>query len=203
MSSLSVRRQQPRIAFVYAVVAVIAALAIAGSMIAFKILTSEAPAGIQGHQGAHGIGHAVETSFGVVAVQHAEKLGGLTSQALGGMTHGINGLVTSEKMQVQVSTTITNLSDETVDYSPAQFTLRNDKGKKVGAFGSSIGPGTLQPDAAVDARITFVVPRKDASFELLFSDPEKSEPIVIDLGRFNVARDGGPAGGRAGGGHDH
>lgn len=188
MSSATIRRQPASHRGVYALVGAVIALALAGGVMAASILTGDDVSGVHPHD-IPGIGEPATTSFGAVRVQHVEKLGGLGGRALGGMTHGIANLVESDKMQVQVSATITNLSPKTLRYSPDQFQLRTSARKPVNLTGASVRPGTLQPDAAIDLRLTFVVPRKDARLWISFDDPGSREPVLVDLGRIQVAND--------------
>ena len=88
-ASLVVPARNPgraRTASLVGLVALVAGLAMAGTAIAILTLAG-------GHEGglpeAAAIGHPITTSYGTMTVQHAETLGGLTSEALGGVTHGI------------------------------------------------------------------------------------------------------------------
>jgi hypothetical protein len=136
------------------------------------------------------------TSFGVVAIEHAEKTAGPTAKALGGMTHGIKGRVKADQVQVQAFATITNLSHRVVEYSPAQFSLLvgSKSAKPRPITTSSIKPGSLQPNAAIDARLSFVAPRKGQKLWVRFKDPARNAPIFIDLGRVSKAPKGALAG---------
>lgn len=177
----------PRLLAATVVTAVVVA-ALAGGLLAGRLLLGSPPPAEVVSPGAAslGVGQSVRTSFGVVAVEHAEKLNGLTSKELGGMTHGVQNFVGSDKLQLQVSATITNQLDHPVAYSPDQFRLLAG-GKKLKAVGSSINAGTLQPDAAIDARLSFVAPRDGGRLLVQFTDPDRSQPIRIDLGTVDRA----------------
>ena len=177
----------PRLLATTLVAAVLLA-ALAGSLLAGRLLLgSPAPVDVVAPGRAPlGVGQSVKTSFGVVAVEHAEQLPGLTSKELGGMTHGVQNFVGSDKLQLQVTATITNQLDHPVAYSPDQFRLVAGK-KKLKPAGSSIAAGTLQPDAAIDARLSFVVPRDGGRLLVQFTDPGRSQPIRIDLGKVDRA----------------
>jgi hypothetical protein len=125
------------------------------------------------------------TSFGIVAVAHAEKLSGATAKDLVAGAHGGQGLVGPEQSQVSVSVTFTNMLDAPVAYSPDQFRLRVDGADAVPVTESGMQPGTLQPNAAIEARLGFVVPRRASGFALEFEDAGKQSPVVIDLGRLD------------------
>jgi hypothetical protein len=169
-------------------VTAVAVAALAGGLLAGRLLTGSPPPAevVEPGPAPLGVGQSVRTSFGVVAVEHAEKLNGLTSKELGGMTHGVQNFVGSDKLQLQVTATITNQLGHPVAYSPDQFRLVAGR-KKLKAAGSSIGAGTLQPDAAIDARLSFVAPRDGGRLLVQFTDPGRSQPILIDLGKVDRA----------------
>jgi hypothetical protein len=175
----------PRLLVTTLVAAVLLA-ALAGSLLAGRLLLGgPAPVDVvEPGPAPLGVGQSVRTSFGVVAVEHAEKLPGLTGKELGGMTHGVQNFVGSDKLQLQVTATITNQLDRPVAYSPDQFRLVAGK-KMLKPAGSSIAAGTLQPDAAIDARLSFVVPRDGGRLFVQFTDPGRSQPIRIDLGKVD------------------
>jgi hypothetical protein len=131
------------------------------------------------------VGDSVYTSFGAVAVEAVEKNKGLTPKDLSGVTHGIQNLVPAGKVQIQAFATMTNLSGGLVDYSPAQFSLLvgSKTAKPTPLTSASIKPGTLQPNAAIDVRLSFVVPGKGQKMWVRFKDPARAKPYLIDLGR--------------------
>ena len=135
--------------------------------------------------GGWSIGDSVYTSFGAVAVEAVEKGAGLSAKDLSGVTHGIKNLVPPNKVQVQAFATMTNLTGKPVQYSPAQFSLLvgSKKAKPMPLNTASIKPGVLQPSAAIDVRLSFVVPRKGQKLWVRFKDPGQAKPFLIDLGR--------------------
>ena len=170
-----------------AIVLVVTGLAVAGAVTAAGVLVRGAPpTGVPASSlpaGPFGVGQDVPTTFGVVAVESVEKVKGLTAKNLGGMTH-IQGVVRAGKMQENVSVTMTNLTTAPIHYSPTQFRLLvGDRKQPVSEVRASIVPGTLQPDAAVDGRLSFVVPATGQRLWLGFDDPGRERPILIDLGR--------------------
>jgi hypothetical protein len=108
------------------------------------------------------------------------------------VTHGIQNLVPPNKVQVQAFATMTNLTGELVEYSPAQFSLLvgTTKAKPLPLTSASIKPGVLQPNAAIDMRLSFVVPRKGQKLWVRFKDPARDKPYLIDLGRNTKTRQG-------------
>jgi hypothetical protein len=138
----------------------------------------------------YGIASDVRTSFGSVVVGTAQSLPGLTRKSLAGANHGIGGYVPPEKVQVQVTVELTNRLRTPIAYSPDQFSLISGKAKPIAVTGSSIKPATLLPDAAVEATLIFVAPRKGQKLQLAFQDRGRSEPFLIDLGRVDTAPKG-------------
>jgi hypothetical protein len=162
------------------------ALAVAGAVISASIIATGAPAAPKPKllPGPFGTAQDIPTTFGVVAVEHAEKINGTTAKQLGGSTHGIAGRVAPNKVQVQASITLTNLLDEPVAYDPRQFRLLVGKNRKPATtVKSNLRPGTLQPDASIDGRLSFVAPRTGSQLWIEFTDPRRAKPILIDLGR--------------------
>ena len=83
-----------------------------------------------------------------------------------------------------------NLLRDPSRWSPAQFHLVTASrpataavAKGRAAISSSARPGRLQPDAALDARIAFLVPRNGKKLYLQFRENPASKPLVFDLGR--------------------
>jgi len=172
----------------------VALLAIAGGVLATGVMGGSptaqhaadhqfpAPAGTTA-EGEFAVAADVPTSFGAMSVKHAERLNGLTSRDLAGMTHGVNGLVRENRSRVQTSVTLTNLLDRTVDYTPEWFTLRtSDGGKPIKLTSASIKAGVLQPDASIDLRIDYTAPRSAKRFWIDFADPKGGAPITVALG---------------------
>jgi hypothetical protein len=142
-------------------------------------------------KGPFGTAQDVPTSFGVVSVEYAEKINGTTAKQTGGQTHGISGFVPADKVQVQASVTLTNLLDAPIAYDPRQFRLLVGADRKpVTEVRANIKPGTLQPDAAIDARLTFIAPRNGDKLWIEFTDPARATPILIDLGRTGRTPEG-------------
>jgi hypothetical protein len=171
----------PLLALVLSVVA----LAAGGLYVAVGLIQQGAgtPA-IPELKGPFGVSQDIPTSFGAVAIDNVEKVNGVTAKDLSGVTHGISNYVPPNKTQVQASVTLTNLLGDTVDYSPTQFRLLVGKKRKpVGEVRASFRPGTLQPDASISGQLKFVAPRNGSQLWVEFTDPRRSKPVLIDLGR--------------------
>jgi hypothetical protein len=180
-----------------AFLALVITLAAAGAYLAAGVVagnghvTTTAARQVQPDSG-FAVGDSVYTSFGAVAVETVEKNTGLKPKDLSGVTHGIQDLVPPNKVQVQAFATMTNLTDGVVKYSPAQFSLligRKDA-KPLPPRSASVKPGSLQPNAAIDMRLTFVVPGKGQKLWVRFKDPARSTPYLIDLGRVTKTPQG-------------
>ncbi len=134
-----------------------------------------------------GIAHPASTSFGTVAVEYAQFLGGPTLNALTGAAHNVGALVPPNKMQVEATVTITNSSKSTVAYSPTQFALLvGGSAKPIIAKRASVGEGTLQPDAGIDVRLTFETGLSKKNMTLRYVERDGSGPILMRLGHHTV-----------------
>jgi len=133
------------------------------------------------------VGSIVPTSFGALSVDDVERLGGLGAKQLAGATHGIQNYVPPDKAQVQLVVSITNLQQKVARYSPGDFSLAGAGAKPSAPTGSTIQPGTLQPNASIEAVMTFVAPRNGKRVELLYRDPYGGRVFHIDLGRVDKA----------------
>jgi hypothetical protein len=180
-------------------VAVVAALAVAGAVLALGALGDARlpaektfPAQTGKDYGPFTPGDDVPTSFGAMSIKHAERINGLTARDLAGMTHGVNSLVREKASRIQATVTVTNLLDRTVAYKPEHFTLRTSEGgKALPIAGASVKPGTLQPDASLDFRVDFNAPRKARTFRIEYRDPGRATPLTVDLGRVKAIRTSG------------
>jgi hypothetical protein len=175
-----------RTALLVSYIAVAATLMLVGGYLAVGLIARGAPKDpvIALPAGPFGTSQDIPASFGVVAVEHVEKINGLGAKALAGVTHGISGFVAPNKVQVQASVTLTNLLDHPISYDPRQFRLLVGKDKKpLNEVQSNLRPGTLQPDASIDSQLKFIAPRDGSKLWIAFSDPGRSKPILIDLGR--------------------
>jgi hypothetical protein len=160
-------------------------LAVAGGMLAARILLRLAvdDGKARADPAPAAVGDAVPTSFGAIAIEHVQKLRGLSAPAVGGVTH-FPSFVPAEQTQVQVVFSLANLRARPVTYSPEQFRLRAGRGEpEIVPRTSSLAPGTLEPGATIEAELGFVVLRDGSRLRLEFADPGRREPIVVDLGR--------------------
>jgi hypothetical protein len=187
-------------------VAFVGAFALAGAVLAAGIAftgADHAEAPVAASSSADDLGRELRTSFGVLAVVSVQQTPGLPSNALGGFTH-FPSYVPPNEMQVRVSLQLSSVLDQPVRYSARQFRLRVGDGPPIEPSGASIGSGTLQPSAAVDQTLSFIVPRNDrrgAHLILEFRDSPGEPPIVVRLGTARRAAAPPPLSRRAHTGH--
>jgi hypothetical protein len=180
---------------------VAAALIMLGGYLGVRVLSDGAPKEpvIALPKGPFGTSQDIPASFGVVAVEHVDKLNGLSAKDVAGATHGISGFVAPDKVQVDASVTLTNLLDHPIAYDPRQFRLLvGAKKTPIAEVRSSVRPGTLQPDASIDSQLRFIAPRNGSKLWIEFRDPGRAKPILVDLGRTGVTPKGAFAGFHAG-----
>jgi hypothetical protein len=136
-------------------------------------------------RGHAGVADDVTTSFGVVAVDHAEVLG--PTPPTGPADHGAHAGGHGGQIEVQATVTITNQTAAVLDYSPDQFHLRVGRGgSPVTASYSSVTAGTLQPNAHITGRLTFLVPQLGHLW-IEFRDPGRRSPVLVDLAQGSGA----------------
>ena len=159
------------------------AVAVAGAALALAAFT----AGAEDHDHAASVGEPIATSFGSVTVEHVTTLGGLTSQELGGVTHGISNLVLAGDVQVEVSVVVANRGDKPVSVVPDQFSLTvAGSATPVAMSGATIKPLRLRPGGTVEATLTFVVPQSGQQMTVGYADPD-GEVITVPAGQLDLA----------------
>lgn len=162
----------------------VALLALVGLILAVKLVVAGAPPDPNRPAYEVQIANPAPTSFGTIAVEFAQFLGGPSLNALTGANHNVGGLVGADKMQIEATVTITNASKRTVDYSPEQFELFvGKKPTPLHPVRASVGPGTLQPDAGIDERLVFVTDLSKAEATLSYRETPTTPPILVHLGR--------------------
>jgi hypothetical protein len=180
------RTSTPRIGVAVVAVVAVALLAVVGGWLAILAL-----AGSDGHAQAPraaAIGDQIATSFGSLTIQRSDTLAGLTSQDLGGVTHGINDLVLSDSAQVEVSFLLVSTSSAEARVEPGQFRLVvSGTTDPLAPTGSTMRPLTLAPGARVAASVTFVVPRSGAQMSVRYTDPGSGAEISVPVGSLDHA----------------
>ena len=125
----------------------------------------------------------IQTSAGWLTVGQVDKMDGLTSQDLAGVTHGIQNLVLSDKVQIQVTLQLANRTDGPMAYSPEQFSLIGvctTKGS--GPVSGTLQTGSLPAHATLDAVVDFVTPRTNQPLWVEYRDPVSGQRTLIAIG---------------------
>jgi len=180
-----------------AIVVVTSVLLAAVVSVATFFVRPEALGGRPNGIATHRISDDVKTSFGIVAVEFVRQVDGVTHRSLAGASHGVSGLVNAGHAQIQVAVAITNRTEVPIHYTSDQFRLRTTQKGKTSVQdirGGDLPDARVLPHAGIEGHLNFTVPRRNARLELLFNDPGRPEPIVIDLGPADfTARSGDPA----------
>jgi hypothetical protein len=134
-----------------------------------------------------GISQPIRTSFGAVTVAEATVDNGLSSEDLGGMSHGVSSLVSQGFAEINVVVTVNNTSYRPVVVQAPQFRLLTGRGgqptgKPIAASVTTLTAGQLPARSAVDARVTFVAPTNGAHMWLEYTDPGAANPVRVSLG---------------------
>lgn len=164
-------------------VALVSLVAVIGGVFAVRLLLA-GPGPSQQVEG------SVPTSFGTLTVHQSEVLNGLSSAALGGMSHGIQNLVAGDKAEVAVSVTLTNKQARHLRYQADQFRLISGRtaptGKPVAPLGTSLSAGTLAKGGTVEGTVNFVTATNGARLWLRYDDNGHS--VLVPLAA--IARPG-------------
>lgn len=123
------------------------------------------------------IGDDVRTSFGVVAVEHAVALSGLTDRDIPA-AHGVPGIVNAGTLDIQVSAVISNQTNGVLNYRPEQFHLLDAKGREVVLTRVPVLPNELQPHAAVDLLLDFATTAPARPFTIRFDDKTGADRLI-------------------------
>jgi hypothetical protein len=175
----------------YAFIAFISAFALVGAALAGGIAftsSDHTAATVAASPAADDLGSELRTSFGVLAVVSVQQIRGLSPKELAGFTH-FPSYVPPDKMQLRVSLQLSNVLKEPVRYSARQFRLRVGDGPRIAPSRVSMRSGTLQPSAAVDQTLSFIVSRtnrRGAKLTLEFRD-RGGDPLVARLGTARPA----------------
>lgn len=129
-----------------------------------------------------GVGQDIRTSFGVVAVEYVERLAGSQDHVVEGSGRRAGTIPAAGETQLSFAVALTNLRDRTVDYGPGQFRLRLGQGQMLAPSGATFEPGTLQPHAGIEGRVSFVVPKGHSAKAVEFQDRDRA--VVINLRRL-------------------
>jgi hypothetical protein len=111
-------------------------------------------------------------------ITHVEQVTGLTDADLGGMSHGIQGLVGVDKMLILVSVTV-SAGDSPTTYDPQTLTAVSTRSPAViPPVGGSLTGGPLRAHSHIDGSLSYVVPRDGARITLRIGNSSKTIPLV-------------------------
>jgi hypothetical protein len=171
-----------------------AAVALLGAVLAIGLMRPDPQGVVQIKSGPFAVAQDVPISFGVVAVEHATKIPGLSKRSVASSDHGIPGFVPQDRAQLELAVTLRNTTLEPVAYDPRQFAVRVAGQKQpVRLQAASVKAGRLQPHASVDATLRFNVPAKRRGMTVTFADPQRVPPARIELGRLKMGRSIAPS----------
>ena len=131
------------------------------------------------------LGQTFPAAFGEVSIQHVERTTGLASEALAGVTHGIQGLVPVGSEQVEVSLLLHNTTAHQTRWATKFFSMKSGADGRRTTVPVTVGnPGGYIPSGAmVEALLTFVVLSDGNAQRLFYDDPASGKAVEISLGR--------------------
>jgi hypothetical protein len=168
------RRLAARASLIAIVVLAVALAAYGASLIPGTLGSERAQptqAGALKHKAIFAIGDLAPVSFGAISVIDAKVIAGLTNQQLGGVAHGISGLIGPKTAQLQVTMTMTNSKYAAAPWTAADFRLMSDStGREFAPVGGTSEHGTLAPGSSLDLNVNYVVPRDGDHYTLRVRD---------------------------------
>ena len=194
-TAAAVRRQQRRRASAAGLVplALVGTLAVVGAGLAVQtVLVSRS------NPSTSAAGTTVRTSWGTMQVHQSEVVSGLSDRALGGMSHGVQNLVSAGKAQVAVTVTLHNSSSQVVKYDANQFRLMVGHGSPSSAaispLGTSLSAGELRKGGTVEGTVSFVTVADGSQLWLQLAD--RGQNVLVAVGAATAPNskpdEGGP-----------
>jgi hypothetical protein len=137
------------------------------------------------HKAIFAIGDSAPTSFGALSVSEARVASGLTNQQLGGVTHGISGLIDARTSQMQVSLVVTNSTYAATRWTAADYrAISGRTGREFAPVGGTSESGTLEPGSSLDLVLNYVVPRNGDHYVLRVRDGNRFVRVhLIQVGK--------------------
>jgi hypothetical protein len=166
----------------FAVVLTAVALSLIGGVLAVQAVGSGAAVHTENVVPPAALGQDVPTSFGVVAVEYVERVAGPPAHTLGGSGRRAGTVPAAGESELSIAVALTNMRDRTLKYGPGQFRLRLGRGQSLAPTGANFEPGTLQPHAGIEGRVSFVVPKGLSPKAVEFRDRDRA--VVIALRRL-------------------
>ena len=114
-------------------------------------------------------------------ISHVEQVRGLADADLGGMSHGIQSLVTDDKTMVTVSLVVSAGRTATT-YDAGVLRAVTPTGSVV-PVGGTLSPGRLRANAHIEGSLSFVVARNGAQLRLRGPSPSPQLALLrVDRG---------------------
>jgi Domain of unknown function (DUF4352) len=186
-----------RSAFALVAVLAVVMVALTGASMAVAIIRHPGAAGVAPLADPAspdlGLGQAVRTSFGSLTATEALVNNGLSSEDLGGMSHGVSNLVSTGSSEVNIVVALHNNGSRPIGVDATQFRLlvgsaSSPAAKSIKATVTTLQAGRLPAGSTLEARVTFVTPSDGSKFWLQFTDPDGGAPIRIGLGRTSAIK---------------
>ena len=133
-----------------------------------------------------GVGTPIRASFGSITVTEAAINNGVSNADLGGMSHGVSGLVGSGKADVTAVISLWNHGSSPVTVSPDQFRLRTSSAagrtSTVTMVNGTLPHHAIPAGARMEARLTFVTETNGSRLTLEFTDRGRPSTVSVPLG---------------------
>ena len=159
--------------------ALVGALAVVGAGLAVRTVLAS-----RSNPATSAAGTTVRTSWGTMQVHQSEVVSGLSDRALGGMSHGVQNLVSAGKAQVAVTVTLHNSSSQVVKYDTNQFRLLVGHGSPSSAqippLGTSLSAGELRKGGTVEGTVSFVTVADGSQLWLQLAD--RGQNVLVAVG---------------------
>jgi len=111
-------------------------------------------------------------------VTHAEQVKGLSDSDLGGMSHGIQSLVTDDEALVTV-TLVVMAGDSPSSYDASVLrAFATGASAAIAPVGGTLSPGRLRARARIEGSLSFVVPRNGAQLSLRAPNGAREVPLL-------------------------
>ena len=111
-------------------------------------------------------------------VTHAEQVKGLSDSDLGGMSHGVQSLVSDDKALVTV-TLVVAAGDSPSSYDASVLrAFATGSPAAISPVGGTLAPGQLTAHARMEGSLSFVVPRNGAQLALRAPADTREVPLL-------------------------
>ena len=123
-------------------------------------------------------GPTLQVGAATYEVTHVERVTGLAEADLGGMAHGVQGMVRDDQTLVRVSV-IVSAGSRGASYDPQVLRLHSSSSAaELVAVGGSLLPGRLLPHGHVEGSLSYVVARDGAQLTLHATGSRTQLPLL-------------------------